>query len=198
MVWMDSWDDKYKEGGRIWGDEPSEAARRFVESLPEDTKYILDVGCGYGRDAIYFASRGYQVTGVDPSRKAVEMAFASVTDPKMNIEFFQDDVLALSFPSANVDAVWCANLLHLLDDEEREKAISEMVRVLKPGGILGIYTLSAKDKSDGEKKTFTQEELEVLLSDLDIVALEEMDEEEIHSTGETHHHVKWLAVARKR
>jgi len=183
----------------VWGEEPSRGARLFAEALPDTAKYILDVGCGYGRDSLYFASLGYQVTGVDPSKKAVEMAFASVTDPKMNIEFFQDDCLALSFPDANVDAVWCANVLHLFDEGERARAIGEMIRVLKPGGSLGIFVFSTRDQKETKSiHKFSKEELEKLLNTLDIISMEELEEEDTHLDGESHHHVRWLVMARKR
>lgn len=199
---MVDWDKKYEEEGKRWGDDPSDAAIRFVNMLPDTAKYILDVGCGYGRDSLYFASKGYQVTGVDPSTKAVELAFSSVTDPKMNIEFFPDDCTALSFPSENVDAVWSSNVVHLLEaGEERSRAVEEMTRVLKPGGILGLYVLSTSDKEEPSIKTahkFTRLELEKLFNALHIIALEEIEEEESHTDGEVHHHIRWFAVARKR
>ncbi|MEE8401213.1 MAG: class I SAM-dependent methyltransferase, partial [Candidatus Hydrothermarchaeaceae archaeon] len=189
---MDPCDARY-EG--IGDEAPTEGAKRFVKILAEDVKYILDVGCGHGQDSLYFASLGYQVTGIDPSKRAVEMALCSIKE-SMNVEFFQDDALRLPFPSENVDAIWSASLICLLSRDEMIKAAGEMARVLKPGGVLGLYVSSSRDgeeecsdKSKKARSKFDKGGLEKILSDFHIIALEELKEEEGHADGGLHHQI---------
>lgn len=198
---MDPCDTRYEGIGSA---APTEGAKRFVKILAEDVKYILDVGCGHGQDSLYFASLGYQVTGIDPSKRAVEMALCSIKE-SMNVEFFQDDALRLPFPSENVDAIWSANLICLLSRDEMIKAAGEMARVLKPGGVLGLYVSSSRaekekctEKGKNALGKFDRGGLKKILSDFHIITLEELKEEDGHADGRPNHHIKWLAVAKKR
>jgi ubiquinone/menaquinone biosynthesis C-methylase UbiE len=86
------WDTIYKGNNRIWGEEPSELAVfavYYLKTLELDAKNlsILDIGCGYGRDAIYFSKhlRG-TVLGIDSSKEAIDMAKTACSKPS-NIDF---------------------------------------------------------------------------------------------------------------
>ncbi len=73
-----SWDDKYKGNNRVWGDGPSELAAlavRYLQAIgwDEESLSILDVGCGYGRDAGFFAKQlNGKILGIDPSAEAIK------------------------------------------------------------------------------------------------------------------------------
>src|SRR5262249_61919566 len=54
----------------IWGKAPSGFAREIADRLTPSAR-VLDLGCGEGRDSVYFASRGFEVTGLDVSADAV-------------------------------------------------------------------------------------------------------------------------------
>jgi len=74
------WDTIYKGNNRIWGEEPSELAVFAVYylktlGLNDKNLSILDVGCGYGRDAVYFSKHlRCTVLGIDSSKEAIDMA----------------------------------------------------------------------------------------------------------------------------
>jgi len=57
----------------IWGKAPSEFARQIADRLTPSAR-VLDLGCGEGRDSVYFASRGFEVTGLDVSADALAKA----------------------------------------------------------------------------------------------------------------------------
>lgn len=103
--------------------------RPFLEYMPPYA-HILDAGCGSGRDACYFARRGYRVTAFDYSPSLVKMA-TRLTGQK---------VLRLSFQNLDFDnqydGVWaCSSLIHVPMDE-MDDVLSRISRALKTNGIL--------------------------------------------------------------
>jgi ubiquinone/menaquinone biosynthesis C-methylase UbiE len=100
---------------------------------------VLDVACGTGtfaRLAAHVAGPSGRTVGVDPSRIAVDTARR--IDITSIVEWIHWDDLALPFDDASFDVVACQHALHRFP--EPELVLSEMRRVLAPGGRLGITT----------------------------------------------------------
>ena len=115
---------------------------KFTSYLPVNGS-VLDIGCGFGRDTIFFASRNYISFGIDLSEKMILRAKKSV----LSAEFYVMDMLNLKFKNSFFDGIWCsATLLHL-NKNDALKSLNEMKRVLKSEGI--IY-LTLKE-GNGEK-----------------------------------------------
>lgn len=100
---------------------------------------VLDAGCGGGRNSEYLMRHGASVFGVDSDADEVEMIreVARRVAPHLPAENFSvgrlDDLV---FPNAHFDAVICSAVLHFSEDEENfEAMMSEMWRVLAPGGV---------------------------------------------------------------
>lgn len=94
-------------------------------------KKIIDVGCGTGRDLLYFMRHGYDVTGIDASAGMLSEARKYAPDGK----FLKMNMLRLNFPDASFDGVWCcASLLHIKKEDAR-KVLLGFNRILKDGGI---------------------------------------------------------------
>jgi demethylmenaquinone methyltransferase/2-methoxy-6-polyprenyl-1,4-benzoquinol methylase len=120
------------------------AVREF--SILNSQFSILDVACGTGDMAISLAEQGCTVTGIDLSEEMLTIArqkTASATSHLSPFTFHLANAEALPFPDATFDAVTCAfgvrNFVHL------EKGLSEMLRVLKPGGRMVILELATPD-----------------------------------------------------
>ncbi|MGE0723693.1 MAG: class I SAM-dependent methyltransferase [Alphaproteobacteria bacterium] len=113
-------------------------APRFLDWLaaPEDRDW-LDVGCGTGAlsSAILAACRPRRLCAIDPSAGFLAQARASVRDDRITFEV--GDAQALAVDDASVDVVASALALNFVPD--RAKALSEMRRVTRPGGIVGFY-----------------------------------------------------------
>jgi SAM-dependent methyltransferase len=100
---------------------------------------VLDAGCGAGRNSQYLMRCGAEIYGVDsdPNQVARIREVASEVAPGLSPEHFRvarlDD---LPFPGAYFDALICSAVLHFSNNTaEFEKAVAEMWRVLRPGGV---------------------------------------------------------------
>lgn len=105
----------------------------FGDAAPE-TLRILDVGTGPGFFAIILAEMGYQVTAVDYTAAMLRQARANAGALAGKINFLQMDAECLDFPDGSFDVVVSRNLTWNLRHPER--AYSQWVRVLRPGGLL--------------------------------------------------------------
>lgn len=112
--------------------------RAIDEFIPANSK-ILDIGGGPGRYSIYLAKRGHHVTLLDLSEANIEFArqkAAAENAPVIN--FIHGNALDLSaFEDHTFDAVLLMGpLYHLINSEDREQAVAEAYRVLRPHGIM--------------------------------------------------------------
>lgn len=101
---------------------------------------VLDVGCGMGADVFEIAplvgSKG-QVTGVDVSTAMIEEAGRRAEERGLPVSFEVGDAQALRFEARTFDAVRTERMLMHVPDAEL--ALSEMTRVLKPGGRMSVF-----------------------------------------------------------
>jgi SAM-dependent methyltransferase len=105
--------------------------------LPERRMRALDFGCGVGRVTVPLADHFAQVTGVDISASMLELAGElSAGRPNCAFRLVAGDG-ALAFGDQSFDLVYCSRVLqHLPDRQAILRAITELLRVLGPGGLL--------------------------------------------------------------
>ena len=100
---------------------------------------VLDAGCGGGRNLVYFLQRGFTCFGVDADEEAVGQvrALAAGLAPDLPADNFSvANLEQLPCGDASVDAVICSAVLHFSKDEEHfGRMVSDMWRVLAPGGL---------------------------------------------------------------
>lgn len=109
---------------------------------PQKGEKILDVGCGVGTFAFHSAKQGAFGYGVDYSKESIEMA--KLVSSKYNLskktKFTVADATKLPFENNFFDKIVSADFVEHIYYDETEKAVKEMMRVLKPGGVLVLYT----------------------------------------------------------
>jgi SAM-dependent methyltransferase len=214
-----TWNKTYSDKKKIWGDRPSELALLASNFLNQSTwfknhkdLFILDIGCGYGRDAVFLASRlPCHILGVDSSEEGLALAREALSaDLKKRIE-----LLCYDFSRVNdkYDVIMASNLYEGLKAPGRAKLIETVKRCLKSGGVLFLSTLSVCDPqhathSHAENKTgepltnyrhlhfATRAEMEREFAFLDISLLYEREYAEPRAAGENHHHISWLLMGR--
>jgi len=142
----------------------------FLEYIPKGG-YILDFGCGSGRDARYFKDKGFRVDAVDGSEEMVKVAAAHSGLP-VRLMLFQD-----LDAEEEYDGIWaCSSILHL-DRTELAEVMQKIRAALRPGGIL--YTSFKYGDFSGERNgrfftDMTEESFGRLLEDtggFDIIRL---------------------------
>lgn len=70
MIMKNIHDERYDTEEYFWGKRPSGMCYRLLASMPSEKPFrLLDIGCGEGRNAIFFARNGYEVTAFDLSQK---------------------------------------------------------------------------------------------------------------------------------
>jgi cyclopropane fatty-acyl-phospholipid synthase-like methyltransferase len=206
------WNDSYREKQRIWGDEPSELARIAVNRLKRRGSgklSILEIGCGYGRDAVYVSTQlDAEVLGTDPSQVAIDIA--QEAGAAENISF---RCCGFAQISGSYDVVLATNVYHVLRSAERSRFGQVVADYLKPDGVLFLNTLSIQDPQHygrgdpvaGEPNSFmgnrylhfcTREELQEAFGHLTIIELYEHAYHEPLTTGGFHDHVSWILIAR--
>jgi ubiquinone/menaquinone biosynthesis C-methylase UbiE len=94
---------------------------------------VLEVGCGLGTDGINFARAGAAYTGIDLTEASIELVRRRFEIEGLNADLKVADAESLPFTDASFDLVYSHGVLHHTPDTER--AIDELYRVLRPGGV---------------------------------------------------------------
>ena len=110
---------------------------------------VLDLGCGNGRHAIYFASQGLQAAGVDVSQQAIDWANDWSKREGLQVDFRVSDIVALPFEDNTFDAVVSHGVLDHVRPATARQAAAEVHRVLKPEGLFYCDLRSADDSEYG-------------------------------------------------
>lgn len=142
--------------------EFTEVQDKFLSYLPFDA-YILDFGCGSGRDAKYFLSKGLQVDATDGSEEICKIAEKTAGIPVKRMLFSELGEVE------KYDGTWaCSSILHLPKDELKG-VMKKMIRATKNSGY--IYTSFKYGESEGYRNgryftDFTEERFAEFLKDL--------------------------------
>ena len=113
-------------------------ARRFGAAAPG--LRVLDIGCGGGFLAEEFAALGGQVTGIDPSPASVAAARAHAAERGLRIDYRTGAGEELPVADASFAVACCCDVLEHVSDVDR--VISEVARVLEPGGLFLFDTVN--------------------------------------------------------
>ena len=124
------WDERYSEAGQLWGLEPNRFLVEVAEDLPRGS--VLDLGCGQGRNSVWLASRGFEVTGLDLSPVAVEQGARFAKDVGVDVEFAAADITTWR-PEGRTWDVVLLSYIHL-PEAGRMKVHATAVESLAPGG----------------------------------------------------------------
>jgi 2-polyprenyl-3-methyl-5-hydroxy-6-metoxy-1,4-benzoquinol methylase len=183
------WKKEYQRGTAHWAEEldPSLYSQEFVDWIKGD-KYsnILEIGCGNGRDSIYFARAGYQVTAVDVVPEAISLARTNISEAKVQVKTEVANVEKLPFEDESFDAIFCLSVLH---STNLSKSLTEIYRVLRPKckAFIHIYANTILANGRIETNVTVNDFIELLkLAGFSIDTFYSEEEEEADERGERH------------
>lgn len=166
------WEENFRENKTMWGFNPADSAVMVKDFfLKNNIKNILIPGVGYGRNAKVFIDNCINVTGIEISKTAIELA----KDNGINIKIYNGSVTDMPFDNELYDGIFCYAVIHLLDEESRKKFIKDCYNQLKPNGYMIFITVSKKDlffkvgKSIGKDLVQITEGLNMFFYDADSI-----------------------------
>jgi len=200
------WESVYKNNDKMWGENPTDNAVNVLKLFQKNQiKSILIPGFGYGRNAKVFYDQGFNVTGIEISKTAIERArtyFGS------DVTIHHGSVTDMPFDKARYESIYCYSLIHLLDKVDRLKLIQDCYLQLMSNGIMVFVALSINDKRFGvgykvSKNTFrspnglqlyfyNEASIKKEFGTYNIIELKEINEPE-QNPNERH----WIIVCKK-
>jgi ubiquinone/menaquinone biosynthesis C-methylase UbiE len=143
------WDEVYRnypldELGWELG-KPRPLLVEYVEKglLPKGK--TLDLCCGAGTNTLYLAQQGFDVSGIDISKTALEIAKKKAQQAKVNIDFLMESFINLSFSDSKFYFVFDMGCFHHVHIEDRAKFIEGVHRVLLQGGVYMLTCFSHRN-----------------------------------------------------
>jgi SAM-dependent methyltransferase len=136
------------------------AQRAFVDVAERVEGTVLDAGCGTGENALYLASRGLQVTGIDFLQGPIKQAVRKASARGLAARFLVRDALTLSSWDERFDVVLDSGLFHVFDDADRARYVEGLAIVLKPGGRLFLLCFSDAQPGVEGPRRISRAELE--------------------------------------
>ena len=154
------WDSRYASVDQVWSLAPNQFVAAELGDLPPGR--AVDLACGEGRNAIWLAERGWQVTALDFTQVAVDRG-RRVAGDGLPVDWRVADALTAELPSA--DLVVLAYLQ--LPEDERRTAVRRGFAALEPGGT---FFLVAHDSTNLAEGTGGPQDPSVLYTAEDVLA----------------------------
>jgi len=164
------WDKKYSTKKYLFGREAISFLQDHVDLLPKG--HVLDLAMGEGRNGVFLATKGFQVTGVDISAEGLKKAETLAAELGVTIKTVVADLEFYEIPANTFDVIICTYYL-------QRDLFSKIAAALKPGGmaLIETYTMDHLQYRSGFNKAFLLEPNELLsmLPGLRIVRYQEVD-----------------------
>ncbi len=193
---VSSFDKQYKKEKCLWGIKPAPIMEFLLKHKKSGT--VLDLGTGEGRNALFLAKHGFNVTAVDISREGIKKLERLALENKVRINTFVKDIRNFNF-SENYDIILSFATLHFLEKEEIERVIKKIKEHTSYNGFNVITVFTEENPNKNFSYLFKRNELKKYYSDWEILGYKErMTPLEKHGKeGKLHRHGLARLVARK-
>lgn len=164
MEWELDWDNIYRTQGEVQRDILPTALIASELFKRKGINTVLDLGCGTGRHAAFFAGQGFKVIAADISEKAVEITKNKAAALGLDIKTINLDMRKMPFEDDSFDAVFCIWTTGHGLYSDAVKHADEMMRVVRKNGLVFADYVSKDDELYGvgqeiEKDTFINADL---------------------------------------
>ncbi|QWG34391.1 class I SAM-dependent methyltransferase [Bacillus mycoides] len=135
------WDDFYSNREKeipFFTNKPDENLVSYFAKKLLNSGKVLELGCGPGRNAIYFAENGCLVDAVDLSKESIHWATERAKEKNVNVNFIHDNIFDLQIEEGTYDIVYDSGCFHHIAPHRRMSYINLVKKALKPGGYFAI------------------------------------------------------------
>lgn len=138
------YDNLYAGEEYYWGVEPNKLCYEIMQRKPPTKLYkILDIGCGEGKDAVFLARNGYDVTAFDISDTGIQKAKALAEIHGVKVDFYKADIKDFRI-DAEYDIIFSSGVLHYIPLNLRQSIIDNLKAHTKIGGLNIINVFVSK------------------------------------------------------
>jgi SAM-dependent methyltransferase len=190
------WDASYHYGRAPWDIGRPQPAITRLASKGAFSGAVLDAGCGTGENALYIASTGLSVLGVDVAETALAIAWKKAAERGIKVEFAVADGLQLERLERKFDTVVDSGLFHTFDRDERIRYVASLASVTKDCGTVYVLCFSDDGPETGPHP-ISEEELRAVFNPdngWNVIAIEQ-------DSVQTNFHDKgapaWLATIKR-
>ena len=211
------WNSRYVDG-RIWGDNATPSVKMASDWFWKyQINEVLVPGCGYGRNSMWLAKQGFQVTAFDVSNVAIQLAAEQANRHGINVNYLVGDLFdPVVLNGMQFEGIYLSNVLHLFLAGDRLRLMERMNAILTPGGMLALTCISVYDQNnygigrEVEANTFekhegkplhfyTEEEvLRIFDGKYEVLTYTLHTQTESDPSGESEDLQLWFAVGKKR
>ncbi|MES5928079.1 class I SAM-dependent methyltransferase [Bacillus cereus group sp. MG9] len=188
------WDNFYsnrEKGVPFFTNKPDENLVNYFDKELLNPGKVLELGCGPGRNAIYFAEKGCLVDAVDLSQESIQWATERAKEKNVHVNFIYNNIFDLQIEEGTYDIVYDSGCFHHIAPHRRMNYINLVKKALKPGGYFAITCfvqggeLGGADITDWEVYKlqslkgglgFTDAKLRVIFRDFSEVEIRRMKE----------------------
>lgn len=125
----------------------------------EVTGSVLDMGCGTGENALFFAAEGHEVWGIDSSPSAIQKAQKKAEERGLSVHFLVLDMRELFTLKRTFDTVTDSGFFHTLPDDDRLRYVNSLAALLPPGGRYFMLCFSELEPGGYGPRRVTQQEI---------------------------------------
>ena len=156
---MDFFDSAYR-GTPAW--DIGRPQKKFTELARrgEITGSVLDIGCGTGEQALFFAQEGYEVWGIDSAPLAIQKAREKADGRGLQVNFCVLDALDLSSLNRKFDTATDSGLFHTLSDEDRPLFADTLAATLFSGGKYFMLCFSDQEPTGYGPRRISKKEIQ--------------------------------------
>jgi cyclopropane fatty-acyl-phospholipid synthase-like methyltransferase len=191
-----NWDGFYSNRGMeipFFVNKPDENVVEYFKNGYFKPGKVLELGCGPGRNAVYFAEQGCEVDAVDLSAEALAWAKQRAEEKNVSVHLINQNIFELEVEEGAYDIVYDSGCFHHIAPHRRMTYLNILNKALKPDGFFALTCFKAGGKLGGADISdwevyrqmslqgglgFTEEKLKEIFSDLHILEIREMQDME--------------------
>jgi len=145
-------------------EQPPKQLIELIDSSKIAPCHAIDLSCGTGNYAIWLATKGFQVTGIDFSNKAIELARSRAEHENVNCKFISGDLTDTDFKAYNkYEFAYDWEVLHHIFPDDRDKYIQNVVKILQEGATYFSVCFSEEDPDFGGVGKYRKTPLDTML-----------------------------------